>query len=143
MEPLMPELIGWFSSATLLFTLSGQVYRQWRARSVEGVSWVLFAGQILASVGFVTYSVLIGNVVFIVTNSLILATAVAGQCIYLQRRRASRRRAPTTPPRQPGERPRDRDSAGTADADAKPGPGGARGPHRYGAAELNGARSRE
>lgn len=71
----------------LLFTLMGQVRRQWRAKSVEGVSWVLFAGQIAASVGFVTYSLLIQNVVFIVTNSLILATAVTGQIIYLRRRR--------------------------------------------------------
>lgn len=72
----------------LLLTLMGQVRRQWRARSVEGVSWLLFAGQIVASVGFVTYSLLVGNLVFIVTNCLILATAITGQSIYLRRRRS-------------------------------------------------------
>lgn len=87
MDGLLPEAIGWLSSSLLLFTLIGQVIRQWRAPSVEGVSWVLFAGQIAASVGFVTYSLLIQNTVFIVTNSLILATAVAGQIIYLRKRR--------------------------------------------------------
>ena len=87
MTTFVPELIGWVSSTLLLMTLMGQVLRQWRAPSVEGVSWVLFAGQIAASVGFVTYSVLIGNVIFIVTNSLILATAVTGQVVYLHKRR--------------------------------------------------------
>ncbi|MFU8818021.1 MAG: hypothetical protein ACNA7W_21950 [Pseudomonadales bacterium] len=89
----MSEIIGWASSTILLFTLMGQVVRQWRAESVEGVSWVLFAGQIAASVGFVTYSLLLGNTIFIVTNSLILGTAVAGQIIYLRKRR--RASAPT------------------------------------------------
>lgn len=82
-----PDVLGWLSSMMLLSTLISQVVRQWRASSVEGVSWVLFAGQICASVGFVTYSVLIGNLVFIVTNSLILTTAVAGQGVYLYKRR--------------------------------------------------------
>jgi MtN3 and saliva related transmembrane protein len=89
MNDLIPEAIGWLSSSLLLVTLITQVLRQWRAPSVEGVSWVLFAGQICASVGFVTYSLLIQNTVFIVTNSLILATAVSGQIIYLRKRRAT------------------------------------------------------
>ena len=84
----MSEAIGWVSSAVLLLTLMGQVRRQWRADSVEGVSWMLFAGQIAASVGFVTYSILVQNLVFIVTNSLILATAITGQVIYLRKARA-------------------------------------------------------
>ncbi|HEX7034381.1 MAG TPA: hypothetical protein VF210_01325 [Pseudomonadales bacterium] len=84
---MTPELIGWASSAVLLLTLAGQVRQQWLADSVAGVSWALFAGQIAASVGFVTYSLLVGNVVFIVTNSLILATAVTGQWIYLRKSR--------------------------------------------------------
>ena len=80
-------MIGWLSSAILLLTLMGQVRRQWRADSVEGVSWLLFAGQIVASIGFVTYSILVQNLVFIVTNSLILATAITGQAIYLRKAR--------------------------------------------------------
>jgi MtN3 and saliva related transmembrane protein len=89
MNDLIPDAIGWLSSSLLLFTLIAQVLRQWRAPSVEGVSWGLFAGQIGASLGFVTYSLLIQNTIFIVTNSLILATAVFGQIIYLRKRRAS------------------------------------------------------
>lgn len=95
----MSELIGWTSSAILLLTLVGQVRQQWLADSVAGVSWLLFAGQIAASVGFVTYSLLVGNVVFIVTNSLILATAVTGQWIYLRKARSTSRAA------APDERP--------------------------------------
>ncbi|MCB1844699.1 MAG: hypothetical protein KDI09_17180 [Halioglobus sp.] len=78
----METWLGWISSLILLATLCGQVYRQWRADSVEGVSHWLFFGQISASSGFVIYSSLIGNYVFIVTNSLILLTAVTGQIIF-------------------------------------------------------------
>jgi MtN3 and saliva related transmembrane protein len=91
MDDLLPEAIGWVSSVVLLFTLMAQVLRQWRAPSVEGVSWILFSGQIAASLGFMTYSLLIQNTVFIVTNSLILATALTGQMIYLRKRRRQRR----------------------------------------------------
>jgi MtN3 and saliva related transmembrane protein len=95
------ELIGWLSSGVLLLTLMAQVRRQWRTDSVEGVSWLLFAGQIAASVGFVTYSILVQNVVFIVTNSLILATAITGQWIYLRKSRStSRAAAPDEHPAQ-------------------------------------------
>lgn len=41
----------------------------------------LFLGQCAASVGFIVYSALVDNWVFIVTNACILATAVAGQVI--------------------------------------------------------------
>lgn len=81
----MEAWLGWFSSAILLITLVAQAAKQWRAPTVEGVSSWLFFGQILASAGFVAYSVLVNNAVFIVTNSLILLTAIAGQCIYLYR----------------------------------------------------------
>lgn len=72
------ELIGWGASALLLMTIVSQLVKQWRARSSEGVSYLLFVGQILASVLFVVYSALIGDAVFIVTNALMLASAVVG-----------------------------------------------------------------
>lgn len=109
-----PDAIGWLSSLVLLLTLMGQVVRQWQAPSVEGVSWVLFAGQITASVGFVTYSLLIQNVVFIVTNSLILTTAVAGQCVYLLKSRRSSRSSDSSGKR-PGRGRRRRSGGGRAD----------------------------
>ena len=71
------DAIGWAASAILLATLVRQIAKQYREGG-EGVSNWLFAGQSLASLGFVVYSALLGNWVFIVTNSLILLTAVVG-----------------------------------------------------------------
>jgi uncharacterized protein with PQ loop repeat len=83
-----PDLIGWVSSAILLLTLGRQVYKQWRERSTQGVSHWLFVGQLAASTGFVIYSYLLDNWVFVFTNVAILLTAVTGQVIY--RRNANR-----------------------------------------------------
>jgi type IV secretory pathway TrbD component len=55
------------------------------------VSRWLFVGQCAASVGFVLYSWLLGNWVFVVTNALILLTAVVGEVVYLRNRRAKSR----------------------------------------------------
>jgi MtN3 and saliva related transmembrane protein len=60
----------------LLATIGRQVYSQWRSRSWRGVSKWLFIGQITASVGFVVYSWLLGNWVSVVTNALMLCTAL-------------------------------------------------------------------
>lgn len=83
----LTDAIGWLSSAILLATLARQIVKQYR-EGAQGVSHWLFVGQTLASAGFVAYSVLVGNLVFIVTNSLILLTAVIGY--VLQHRRAGR-----------------------------------------------------
>ncbi|MDB4966615.1 MAG: hypothetical protein JWN44_2304 [Myxococcales bacterium] len=74
----MTWVIGWLSSVILLATLGKQVYKQWREKRSEGVSKWLFRGQIAASVGFTTYSILVHQWVFVVTNALILMQAVAG-----------------------------------------------------------------
>jgi len=76
------DWLGWGASAILLATLLRQVFVQWRERSTDGVSSWLFVGQISASLGFVAYSWLVGNRVFVVTNSAILLTAIVGQLIY-------------------------------------------------------------
>lgn len=81
------ELIGWLASAILIATLARQTWRQWREPDPRGVSHWLFAGQIAASTGFVAYSWLVHNWVFIVTNVLILLTAVIGQVVLLRARR--------------------------------------------------------
>ncbi|RPE79961.1 hypothetical protein [Vulcaniibacterium tengchongense] len=86
----MPDLIGWLSSAILIATLSRQTWRQWREPDPRGVSYWLFLGQIAASTGFVVYSWMLRNWVFIVTNSLILLTAVAGQLVLWRARRQCR-----------------------------------------------------
>jgi MtN3 and saliva related transmembrane protein len=85
------ELIGWASAAILLLTLSRQAWLQWRERRTRGVSRWLFAGQIAASSGFVLYSWLLSNWVFVVTNALILVTAVAGEAVFLRNRRLESR----------------------------------------------------
>ncbi len=83
-----PDLVGWAASAVLLATLSRQIYTQSRDPDARGVSHWLFAGQMLASLGFIVYSALLDNWVFIVTNSLILLTAVVGQVVMWRKQRA-------------------------------------------------------
>ena len=82
------EWIGWASSAVLLATLIRQVYSQWKQRSVEGVSRWLFIGQLTASTGFLVYSVLVRNWVFVFTNAALLVTALIGQAIYWRNSRS-------------------------------------------------------
>ena len=77
-----PEILGWASSMVLLATLLRQVYRQYRERSTQGVSSWLFIGQLTASTGFLIYSFLLKNWVFVFTNAALLLTAIAGQMIY-------------------------------------------------------------
>ena len=82
-----PDIVGWTASAILLATLGRQIVTQWRDKEAKGVSRWLFTGQIAASSGFIAYSWMLDNWVFIVTNSLILLTAVVGEILLLVRRR--------------------------------------------------------
>jgi uncharacterized protein with PQ loop repeat len=86
------DLVGWLAAAILLATLANQVYRQWRDRSVRGVSPWLFVGQVAASIGFVAYSWMKSDWVFLVTNGLILLTAIAGEAIFMRNRRGAGRK---------------------------------------------------
>lgn len=88
---LLNDAIGWCAALVLLLTVGRQVYTQWRAGRTEGVSKWLFVGQITASIGFVTYSALVGDAVFVATNSFMLLTACVGEGIYLHNRRRERR----------------------------------------------------
>ena len=88
------QLIGWAAATILLLTLGRQVYTQWRDRTSKGVSRWLFVGQCAASAGFIVYSWLLQNWVFVVTNVLILVTAVVGEVIYLRNRRPAKKRSP-------------------------------------------------
>lgn len=84
------EAIGWLSSFVLLLTIGNQVYHQWKKGTSKGVSTWLFVGQITASTGFTLYSLLVDNWVFVVTNSLLLVSALVGLVIVLKHRRAER-----------------------------------------------------
>jgi len=83
------DLLGWAATVVLIATLVRQIVKQHRAGSVEGVSTWLFVGQITASVLFIAYSALLGSLVFVVTNLLILVTAVVGQGLAMRRRRSA------------------------------------------------------
>ncbi|MFK3647306.1 hypothetical protein ACI2IY_02570 [Lysobacter enzymogenes] len=82
-----PDWIGWLASAVLIATLLRQIVKQARTPDPQGVSRWLFLGQCAASAGFVVYSLLLHNWVFVVTNSCTLATALAGQALAARRRR--------------------------------------------------------
>jgi len=86
------ELIGWASSFVLLLTLIRQVYAQWRTRATAGVSKWLFIGQLVASTGYVIYSALLHNWVYVSSNVAILVTALVGEGIYLRNRQIAARR---------------------------------------------------
>ena len=83
----MVNWIGWASAVVLLFTLSRQVYHQWRDSSSRGVSRWLFIGQLVSSTGFIIYSYALHNWVFVVTNTLILLVAAVGQSLPYVRTR--------------------------------------------------------
>lgn len=88
---MLTELIGWISALILLATISRQIYKQWEEKASEGVSKWLFIGQVAASAGFAVYSWLLDNWVFVVTNVLMLASALIGYSILMHNRRRARR----------------------------------------------------
>lgn len=81
-----PDIVGWFASAVLLATLVRQIVAAARDPDARGVSSWLFVGQCVASLGFIAYSVMVGNRVFIATNAAILVTALVGQWIVWRRK---------------------------------------------------------
>lgn len=86
MTAMPADLLGWAATAVLIATLSRQIYKQHRAGSVEAVSTWLFVGQ-MNRIGVVhRLQRPDGSTVFVVTNSLILVTAVVGQILALRRR---------------------------------------------------------
>jgi MtN3 and saliva related transmembrane protein len=87
----MTEVLGWLSSMVLLLTIGKQVHKQWKEGASEGVSHWLFVGQCVASAGFTLYSFLVHNWVFVVTNALMLISAIAGWVILQRNRRRKAR----------------------------------------------------
>ena len=83
----MTEAIGWISSFILVLTIGKQVYKQWREGSSEGVSTWLFLGQMAASGGFLVYSWLVRNWVFVATNGVMLLNGLVGYLIVRHHRK--------------------------------------------------------
>jgi len=88
------DLLGWGSSVILLATLIRQVYTQWQTHATAGVSKWLFIGQVCASAGYIAYSVLLHNWIYVSSNAAILATAIVGEGVYFKNRRAAARHSP-------------------------------------------------
>ena len=82
-----PDILGWAATAILIATLLRQTLKQWKSPHPEAVSSWLFIGQMSASVLFTIYSLLLGNTVFVVTNLLLLGTAILGQVLAWRRRK--------------------------------------------------------
>ena len=78
----MKDIIGWASSLILLLTLIRQVYKQWKDGETEGVSSLLFIGQLLSSIGFTIYSYMVENWVFTITNGVLTINNIIGICLY-------------------------------------------------------------
>jgi uncharacterized protein with PQ loop repeat len=83
------QAIGWLSSFILIATIAKQVHKEWKCRSVEGISSWLFVGQTAASTGFTLYSWLVRDWVFVVTNAVMLLSALTGWAIYRRNARLS------------------------------------------------------
>ncbi len=84
---LATDAIGWVSTAILVVTIGRQAWSQWKDGSTEGQSKWLFVGQLAASAGFVAYSFLLDNTVFVVSNLFLLVIAAVGQVLYIRNRR--------------------------------------------------------
>jgi lipid-A-disaccharide synthase-like uncharacterized protein len=80
------DLVGWSATLILVATLGRQAWLQWNDRHSSSVPPLMFGGQCLASVLFIAYSAMVGSAVFVVANSLILLTALAGFVASLRHR---------------------------------------------------------
>lgn len=89
MDQPLTNLVGWFSTLVLLATLIRQVLVQWNDKNTKGVSAWLFVGQLTSSIGFIVYSALVGNRIFIITNSLIATVAIVGELVYLKNQKCA------------------------------------------------------
>lgn len=77
-QEVVGNVLGWSATLVLLVTLLAQIRREVRSGKVDEISPLLFVGQCAASVLFLAYSALVGNLVFIVSNAMILAVALIG-----------------------------------------------------------------
>jgi MtN3 and saliva related transmembrane protein len=77
-KDLIGNILGWTATLVLLVTLLAQIHREVRSGKVDEISPLVFVGQCAASIGFLAYSALVGNLVFIVSNAMILVVALLG-----------------------------------------------------------------
>jgi len=75
------QIVGWAAVSALFLTMAGQAWKQWRDRVKHGIGKFFFVGQIASSVLFLAYSAMVGDRVFVVGNTLVLAAAITGGTI--------------------------------------------------------------
>ena len=88
----MKDIIGWAASVLVLVTTVGQICKQWKSGTSKGVSPWLFIGNFAAAALFEVYALLIHNLIYMVTNLLMLVASVIGLLILLWHRRRDQRK---------------------------------------------------
>jgi uncharacterized protein with PQ loop repeat len=81
------EWLGWLSSLILCLTIGKQLHKQYRDGTSEGVSKWLYLGQFAAEIGFIAYSLIVRNWVFVFSNVVLLLENLAGFALVLHHRR--------------------------------------------------------
>jgi hypothetical protein len=81
------EWLGWLSSFILCLTIGKQLHTQYKQGTSQGVSKWLYLGQFMAEIGFIAYSLIVRNWVFVFTNSVLLLENVAGVLLIRHQRR--------------------------------------------------------
>jgi MtN3 and saliva related transmembrane protein len=76
--------IGWVSAIVLLATMIKQVHTQMNQRETKGQSKWLFIGQLFSSSGFLYYSYVVENWVFVTSNILMIVVSIFGQVIFIK-----------------------------------------------------------
>ena len=87
----MIEAIGWISSLIIILTTGKQIHKQWQEGTSKGVSKWLFIGRIAAASGFLMYSMLVWNTVFVAVNAVMVINGILGLGIVLRHRQRERR----------------------------------------------------
>jgi len=85
------DAVGWAASLLLMATVGSQVWKQIREKSCDGVSRFLFIGQLFASLLFLAYAWMVGNAVFIASNTFLVMAALVGQLAMLRNQRRQAR----------------------------------------------------
>ncbi|MEM9882944.1 MAG: hypothetical protein AAF800_08510 [Planctomycetota bacterium] len=93
----MESLLGWSASTLLLLTIAYQSWRQYlrlrEAGDTGGASPWLFLGQTVANALFVAYALLLGNIVFTVTNTGLLLASLFGLWVCVRQHGSAKQTA--------------------------------------------------
>ena len=80
-------IVGWSASIVVVVTTVGQIIKQWKAHTSKGVSPLLFVGNLVASFLFLDYAIMIHNVVYEVTNTVMAGASLFGLLLLVRQRR--------------------------------------------------------